>query len=77
MGLPDQSDQHPLARLVQQAHETHEQAQRAQMELPATQDMPMSPPSDEAGMPWPRPGSLTDPLFQDLDRNSRYYLAHC
>ncbi|KAK0391383.1 hypothetical protein NLU13_0884 [Sarocladium strictum] len=22
------------------------------------------------------PGSLTDPLFQDLDRNSRYYLAH-
>jgi hypothetical protein len=21
--------------------------------------------------------SLTDPLFQDLDRNSRYYLAHC
>ena len=22
-------------------------------------------------------GSLTDPLFQDLDRNSRYYLSHC
>lgn len=22
-------------------------------------------------------GSLTDPLFQDLDRNSRHYLAHC
>lgn len=22
-------------------------------------------------------GSLTDPIFQDLDRNSRYYLAHC
>lgn len=25
----------------------------------------------------PALGSLTDPLFQDLDRNSRYYLAHC
>ncbi|KKO98116.1 hypothetical protein THAR02_09778 [Trichoderma harzianum] len=24
----------------------------------------------------PALGSLTDPLFQDLDRNSRYYLAH-
>lgn len=22
-------------------------------------------------------GTLIDPLFQDLDRNSRYYLAHC
>lgn len=22
-------------------------------------------------------GNLTDPLFQDLDRHSRYYLAHC
>lgn len=22
-------------------------------------------------------GNLTDPVFQDLDRNSRYYLAHC
>jgi hypothetical protein len=22
-------------------------------------------------------GSLTDPVFQDLDRSSRYYLAHC
>lgn len=22
-------------------------------------------------------GSLTDPIFQDLDRNSRYYLFHC
>ena len=22
-------------------------------------------------------GALTDPVFQDLDRNSRYYLAHC
>lgn len=22
-------------------------------------------------------GRLTDPVFQDLDRNSRYYLAHC
>ena len=22
-------------------------------------------------------GALTDPLFQDLDRNSRYYLAYC
>lgn len=22
-------------------------------------------------------GQLTDPLFQDLDRNSRYYLAYC
>lgn len=28
-------------------------------------------------LPWQRPGALTDPLFQDLDRNSRYYLAHC
>ncbi|KAH7016829.1 fungal-specific transcription factor domain-containing protein [Ilyonectria destructans] len=27
-------------------------------------------------LPWQRPGALTDPLFQDLDRNSRYYLAH-
>ena len=29
---------------------------------------------------WPQPaaiGALTDPLFQDLDHNSRYYLAHC
>lgn len=25
----------------------------------------------------PALGGLTDPLFQDLDRNSRYYLAHC
>lgn len=24
-----------------------------------------------------RPGGLTDPVFQDLDRNSRYYLSHC
>lgn len=30
--------------------------------------------------PWAEPGAiatLTDPLFQDLDHNSRYYLAHC
>ncbi|KAF7542417.1 hypothetical protein G7Z17_g11591 [Cylindrodendrum hubeiense] len=27
-------------------------------------------------LPWQRPPALTDPLFQDLDRNSRYYLAH-
>ena len=25
----------------------------------------------------PSPASLTDPIFQDLDRNSRYYLSHC
>lgn len=24
-----------------------------------------------------RSSTLTDPLFQDLDRSSRYYLAHC
>ena len=27
-------------------------------------------------MPWPSPAALTDPLFQDLDRTSRFYLAH-
>lgn len=32
------------------------------------------------GEPWAQPGAiaaLRDPVFQDLDRNSRYYLAHC
>lgn len=36
----------------------------------------MALPGHRKWMP-PALGSLTDPLFQDLDRNSRYYLAHC
>ncbi|KAL5592221.1 hypothetical protein FOBRF1_013247 [Fusarium oxysporum] len=32
--------------------------------------------SSDANIPWPSPAALTDPLFQDLDRTSRYYLAH-
>lgn len=83
MGLPDQSDQHPLARLVQQVQQqaqerAQEQAQQTEMEglEQSAQPMQMPPSSTEPAMSWPRPGSLTDPLFQDLDRNSRYYLAH-
>lgn len=35
----------------------------------------LSPPPDFSRSS--TPGSLTDPFFQDLDRNSRHYLAHC
>ena len=75
---PDYSDQHPLARLVQQAQQAAQEAE----ELKRHQQQP-TPQSDEsaassdANMPWPSPGALTDPLFQDLDRTSRFYLAHC
>ncbi|KAM5347942.1 hypothetical protein ACJ41O_007766 [Fusarium nematophilum] len=76
---PDQSDQHPLALLVKKAQQAAEQAQQEAVQQQmnqSPQSMPMSASSTAAGMPWPRPGTLTDPLFQDLDHNSRYYLAH-
>lgn len=46
---------------------------------------PIADPTSSLGMPESLPVSpapltpthLTDPVFQDLDRNSRYYLAHC
>jgi hypothetical protein len=37
----------------------------------ASESVPNSAPSSSGG------GALTDPVFQDLDRNSRYYLAYC
>ncbi|KAI3570552.1 fungal-specific transcription factor domain-containing protein [Fusarium oxysporum f. sp. albedinis] len=40
------------------------------------QDDETSTSSSGANIPWPSPAALTDPLFQDLDRTSRYYLAH-
>ena len=61
---PDPSDQHPLAQLVQQAREQAAQQMNRQQSPQA--DSPLQP-----------PGALTDPLFQDLDRTSRYYLSHC
>lgn len=40
--------------------------------------MPQStPPSSEAHHDASPAAHLTDPVFQDLDRNSRRYLAHC
>lgn len=38
---------------------------------------PESKSPDVSAAPSLRPTHLTDPVFQDLDRNSRYYLAHC
>ncbi|PCD40154.1 hypothetical protein FGRA07_01425 [Fusarium graminearum] len=68
---------HPLARLVQQAQQAAQEAD----ELKRHQQQP-TPRNDESAsasdgnMPWPSPAALTDPLFQDLDRTSRFYLAH-
>ncbi|KAF4981322.1 hypothetical protein FZEAL_2855 [Fusarium zealandicum] len=74
---PDQSDQHPLAKLVQQAREAAEEAARQQMnqQTPRSTPTPNSSSSDAGGL-WPPPGALTDPVFQDLDHTSRYYLSH-
>ncbi|KAF4465078.1 hypothetical protein FALBO_8081 [Fusarium albosuccineum] len=76
---PDHSDQHPLARLVQQAQQAAERAQQQmnqqQQEQHRQQDDNHQQQSPHAAV-WPPPGALTDPLFQDLDRTSRYYLAH-
>ncbi|RSM05451.1 hypothetical protein CEP52_006256 [Fusarium oligoseptatum] len=60
---PDPSDQHPLAQLVQRAREQAAQQMNRQQSPQA--DSPLQP-----------PGALTDPLFQDLDHTSRYYLSH-
>jgi hypothetical protein len=75
---PDYSDQHPLARLVQQAQQAAQEAedlnQSQQQRSAQNDDLPTS--SDT--MDWSPPtGALTDPLFQDLDHASRSYLAHC
>ncbi|EMT60523.1 Acriflavine sensitivity control protein acr-2 [Fusarium odoratissimum] len=83
---PDYSDQHPLARLVQQAQQAAQEAeemnpQQQQQQQQRQQQQPTPPdsegsPSHDPSIPWPSPAALTDPLFQDLDRTSRYYLAH-
>ncbi|PNP75544.1 hypothetical protein FNYG_10953 [Fusarium nygamai] len=84
---PDYSDQHPLARLVQQAQQAAQEAeemnqqQQQQQQQQSQQQQPTPPdsegsPSHDPSIPWPSPAALTDPLFQDLDRTSRYYLAH-
>lgn len=44
--------------------------------------MPSLPPGHDQQQPrshgaYLAPSQLTDPIFQDLDRNSRSYLAHC
>ncbi|KAF4944548.1 hypothetical protein FSARC_14643 [Fusarium sarcochroum] len=76
---PDYSDQHPLARIVQQAQQAAQEAEemnQQQQQQQTPQDGEPSSSSSDANMPWPSPAALTDPLFQDLDRTSRYYLAH-
>ncbi|KAF5683881.1 fungal transcriptional regulatory [Fusarium circinatum] len=80
---PDYSDQHPLARLVQQAQQAAQEAEEMnqQQQQQSRHQQPTPPdsegsPSRDPSIPWPSPAALTDPLFQDLDRTSRYYLAH-
>ncbi|GKU13010.1 unnamed protein product, partial [Fusarium langsethiae] len=68
---------HPLARLVQQAQQAAQEAEelkRHQQQPTPRNDESVS--SSDGNMPWPSPAALTDPLFQDLDRTSRFYLAH-
>jgi hypothetical protein len=74
---PDYSDQHPLVRLVQQAQQAAQEAEQMSQQRQHPQDDETSISSSDANIPWPSPAALTDPLFQDLDRTSRYYLAHC
>jgi hypothetical protein len=74
--------------LVQQAQQAAQEAeemnpqQQQQQQQQRQQQQPTPPdsegsPSHDPSIPWPSPAALTDPLFQDLDRTSRYYLAHC
>ncbi|KAK7429880.1 hypothetical protein QQZ08_003501 [Neonectria magnoliae] len=57
-----QLQQHQQQR-QQQHHQQHHQHHQHQQ-------------NQQLQLPWHRSPALTDPLFQDLDHNSRYYLAH-
>ncbi|KAH7134346.1 fungal-specific transcription factor domain-containing protein [Dactylonectria macrodidyma] len=68
-----QLDQHQQQQLGHQQQQLDHQQQQPldQQDLPLPSDtIPTSTTSPPVGL------ALTDPLFQDLDRNSRYYLAH-
>jgi hypothetical protein len=64
-----------LVQQAQQAAQEAEELKRHQQQPTPRNDESAS--TSDANMPWPSPAALTDPLFQDLDRTSRFYLAHC
>jgi hypothetical protein len=66
---------HSHGRPQPQPQPDYSDQQQQQQQHPHDDETPTS--SSDAYIPWPSPGALTDPLFQDLDRTSRYYLAHC
>lgn len=65
---------HSHGRPQPQPQPDYSDQQQPQQQHPQDDETPTS--SSDAYIPWPSPGALTDPLFQDLDRTSRYYLAH-
>ncbi|RBA11805.1 hypothetical protein FPRO05_14221 [Fusarium proliferatum] len=64
-----QGHSHGRPQLQPQTDYSDQQQQRPQDDETSTS-------SSGANIPWPSPAALTDSLFQDLDRTSRYYLAH-
>ncbi|KAM0488155.1 hypothetical protein ACHAP7_001145 [Fusarium lateritium] len=74
---PDYSDQHPLARLVQQAQQAAQEAEDLNQSQQQRSTQNDESPTSSDTMDWSPPtGALTDPLFQDLDHASHSYLAH-
>ncbi|KAK2468208.1 hypothetical protein H9L39_19854, partial [Fusarium oxysporum f. sp. albedinis] len=89
--LPDDADAafgstsvHSVPPLGQQTGQGHSHRRPQPQPQPDYSDQQQQHPQDDetstsssdANIPWPSPATLTDPLFQDLDRTSRYYLAH-